>query len=313
MGEDIEKILDELQGAVQAVEELNDTVPGIQEYYKKCQELIGQLDKRKEEITELVSTSKALKEEIKKQSSLITKKIDTKIEAVTRQMDDAIKKIELIQNDIEGKIKDIPSIDPLKSKVSSLEKEIKRINEKIDSLERNVTEEALDELREELFTEISQKYSDLKTEFLSQIIANSSEGASNKSKSVASKVTIPTGYLSCSLNSTKDIRRKKPYGVLFEETGSWVLASHWTELSEKMTLYIIENYALDGGTILRESEKDDGWGHYYFMDGNQNGYTYIPEYRIGVYKAGAVESLEIYKYMCEVYGINKNKVKVYYK
>lgn len=49
------------------------------------------------------------------------------------------------------------------------------------------------------------------------------------------------------------------------------------------------------------------------MDGDKSDYKYISKYRIGVYKAGVNDSLKIYKYMCDVYGINKNKVKVFYK
>ena len=218
-----------------------------------------------------------------------------------------------MHSDIERKIKDIPSVDPLKKQLSVLEKEIKRIDEKIDNLETDVTEEDLDDLRDEIFEEIEKRFADLQKEIIKQNLANLRNSTASSSQNTPIRVNIPSGYLSCSLSSTKDVRRKKPYGVLFEETGTWVLASHWTDLTEKMTIYIIEHYAQDGGKCLRDSEKDDGWGHYYFWDKSVNGYTYIPKYQIAVYKASALDSLEIYKYMCEEYGINKSKVKVYYK
>ena len=310
--DEMKKILDELQGAVLAVEELNSTVPDVQVYYNECKALLVQLDKRKEAVSALIEECKLLKEEIKKQSAGTSRELEARIEKATSQIEAALKKIEGMQGVIESKIKDIPSIEPLKKKVAALEKEIKRIDETIDNLESEVTEEDLYDLREELLGEMEERFNALQKE-IKQNTLMPATGAARGTGTNTPVEGMPTGYLSCSLSDSKNVSRKKPYGVLFEETGIWVKASHWTVLSEKMTIHIIENYARDGGKFLRESDKDDGWGHYYFMDGDKSDYKYISKYRIGVYKAGANDSLKIYKYMCDVYGINKNKVKVFYK
>ncbi len=100
---------------------------------------------------------------------------------------------------------------------------------------------------------------------------------------------------------------------MFEDTGAIVKGEKWTELTEAMVKYFIEYRANDKGQKLKDSEKDDGWGHFYFYEGNQSGYTYITKHNISVYKAGSEESVNIYKYMCEVYNVNPKMVRVYYR
>jgi hypothetical protein len=108
-----------------------------------------------------------------------------------------------------------------------------------------------------------------------------------------------------------NIKGLKPFGVLFDDTQMLICANHWTDLIAKVTKYVIDTFASDGGKRLKESKLHDYYGKTYFFEDVliSQDYTYVSDYNLSVYKCGgAVVTLAMVNEICKLYTINPDRV-----
>lgn len=320
MQKDLEEILGKLEGSALVMEEFNNSISIIQKKYQTCNVLLDDILKIKDEVVFLQEENHKIIEDKMK----LVQAIDL---SVSKKNNDTIQKIE----NFEKQIQNIKFTDTINTDVSE---KIKAVNKKIEAFEKRV-KRIEDQSKEYLsieaqlksfalllenamksVSEMSKKITKMETEIVT-LKSNTSKNTSNSSGSISSMIgsRIPSDCSSFLLSQPKDVLRRKPYGVLFENSGQLVKGDHWTTLTEKLLTYILDNYSSDEGDKLKESQAHDGWEHYYFYEDARNGaqYTYISKYNISVYKAGSNETIKIYKEMCKEYGIPLNSVRIIYK
>lgn len=108
-----------------------------------------------------------------------------------------------------------------------------------------------------------------------------------------------------------NIKGWKPYGVVFNDTQRLITANHWTDLIAKVTKYVIDIFASDGGKRLKESKLHDYYGKSYFFEDVliSQDYTYVSDYNLSVYKCGGAEvTLAMVNEICKLYTINPDRV-----
>ncbi len=331
MDREIKEIMDGLQGAVLAIEEINRSIPDVKRYLDKYQTVLASLEKNKSELERLTQESKATVELIKEQSQKGELELQKKFDDYSKTAKKVITNVEKIEKSIEERVGGISDLASLKRKIDEIEKVIKNLELKISKLDKPASNPVdaekikteIEKVYEVRMALLEKKIND--HQLIIQKLSASSNAASNVSASIttssssarARATVAPTlvGYKSFSLDSTKSVTRTKPYGIYFEDTGEWILAQHWTELSEKMVVYFIENRCNDRGRAIKDSEEKNDYDWYYFYEGRHDAskYTYNSKYNFSVFKAGSEDSIKMYKYLCKLHGIRLKNVSVYYK
>ncbi len=108
-----------------------------------------------------------------------------------------------------------------------------------------------------------------------------------------------------------NIKGLKPFGVLFDDTQMLISANHWTDLIAKVTKYVIDTFASDGGKKLKDSKMHDDYGKTYFFEDRleTSNYTFISDYNLSVYKCGGAEvTLAMINEIFKLYAINPDRV-----
>ena len=131
----------------------------------------------------------------------------------------------------------------------------------------------------------------------------------NEDPNVIKDVSMKCVSIKC--DDVSDLKGWKLYGVLFHDTQMLIRVDHWTGIADKVTKYIIDTFANDGGKRLKDSKIHDGYGRTYFFEDKlqTTKYTYVSEYNLSVYKCGGVNvTLAMVNEICKLYTINPDRV-----